>query len=198
MAEAEVTTAGAGTMAHHLVRYETAQVSVDNTGMIHLSLTRPQDVDELIEALKKAKEVGIAQQQVGEQAQEQQEEQAREAIRLQNEARANERRTATNARASTPRAGARRVKSERVNPLSEQEEAVSRAAAQAQATGRLARQRADRRDPVERAARNAKQAPKKASQNAAKASQNAAKPAKKAPAKKAPAKKAPAKKATKK
>jgi hypothetical protein len=69
MAEAEVMTVGTGVLANHLVRYETAQVSVDNNGMLHLTMTRPQDVDDLIYALEKAKEVGLAQQRLGESVQ---------------------------------------------------------------------------------------------------------------------------------
>src|SRR5579875_1946406 len=69
--EPEVTSVGfgpdgkPGPNTHHLVHYETQQISVDNNGIIHpVPMIRPQDVDDVCVALQKAKEVGLRQQEM--------------------------------------------------------------------------------------------------------------------------------------
>lgn len=115
MPSAEVTSVGfgpdgkPGPNTHHLVTYQTIQVSVDNNGMIHLGLHRPQDVDDLIEALRKARDVGLDQQRTNQEAQAKADA-AVEAQKQRQAAAAQRLRDAANA----PRA-AKRVKSERVD-----------------------------------------------------------------------------------
>jgi hypothetical protein len=155
MPKPEVTTIGEGVMAHHLVRYETQSVSVDNTGMLHLGLTRPQDVDDLIAALEQAKEVGLKQQATNSTAQATADSRAQEAMRLRDEAMAQSRRVSaprrpTSSRAAARGAAARQAAAAVQQPAQPQPSQPEQAASRA--TKRPAKKTAAKKTPAKKAA----------------------------------------------
>lgn len=165
---AEVTSVGfgpdgkPGPNTHHLVHYETQQVSVDNNGIIHpVPMIRPQDVDDVIEALLKAKEVGLEQQDRNRNAQAK----ADEEFQTQQQARAEAIRRVQEASKNVPKAvdkakAAKEIQPATSRPVRKPAAAAPRRPAQprvaAKAVPRAAQKAAPAKKPTKQAKRTAK------------------------------------------